>query len=147
MRTPKHRSKLLALLIVCAFAPSMLNAQDRADTYIAAIGSGCITEISKYCSDVPRGEARLLACLYAHENKLSDRCGTIVMSSLERLGMALGALANVVRVCQADAQRLCNGMIAGNGNLVGCLSTAKQSVSAQCNATLDAAFLTGSGER
>jgi hypothetical protein len=142
------------MLTLLAFMPNISSAQDaqdkaqdRVQNYLATVNAGCGEELAKYCKDVAGGEGRLLACLYSHESKLSDRCGNIVMGSMERLGIALGALANVARVCQADAQRLCNGVIAGEGNLVGCLSKARPSVSAQCNTTLDAAMLSGMGDR
>ncbi len=42
---------------------------------LADIGSeGCQAEIETYCKDVTPGEARILACLYAHEDKLPERC-------------------------------------------------------------------------
>jgi len=151
MRKEKRILASLSMLTFLTLVPNISNAQDnardRVQSYLAAVNAGCGVELAKYCKDVAGGEGRLLACLYSHEPNLSDRCGTIVMSSMERLGIALGALANVARVCQADAQRLCNGVIAGNGNLVGCLSSAKTSVSAQCNATLEAAMLSGMGDR
>ena len=105
------------------------------------MGAHCGTEIKSQCEGVKEGGGRLLACLYAREGKLSADCGNVVAVSIERLGVVLGAFANVVRICEGDAKRVCNGVVAGNGNLVGCLSHMKQSVSAQCNATLDAAFL------
>lgn len=151
MHTRKTTLTSLVLLSTFVFALNISNAQekaqDRVQNYLAALNASCGTELSKFCKDVSGGEGRILACLYSHEDKLSDRCGTIVMSSLERLGFALGALTTVARVCQADAARLCNGMIAGNGNLLGCLSTAKSAVSPQCNASLDAATLSGIGDR
>jgi hypothetical protein len=49
---------------------------------------------------------------------------------------------NVVRHCDADANRLCQGVVTGlTGNIVGCLTMARNAVSPRCNAALDAAFL------
>src|SRR5262245_53961024 len=110
---------VLTLLVSLVSVPAIANAQDRPQDYAGALKSACEPELTKFCGDVAGGEGRLLACLYSRESKLSGRCGTMVMNSLERLGVALGALANVVRVCQGDALRLCNGVIAGEGNLIG----------------------------
>ena len=145
----KLRSGLL-LTALCAslvFASAYPRAQDRPQDFAGMLKTDCAMEIAKLCGDVAGGEGRLLACLYSREDKLSEQCGTSVMMSLERLGIALGALASVVRVCQSDALRLCHGKIAGNGNLVGCLTNSRPLVSAQCNATLDAAFLSAIGDR
>jgi hypothetical protein len=46
-----------------------------------------------------------------------------------------------VRTCERDAMRRCQGVVAGNGNILSCLTTARHSVSSRCNAALDAAFL------
>ncbi len=116
-------------------------AQDRPDDYRRALMADCGNELKGLCNGIQDGRGRLLACLYAHENKLSAKCGETVAVSLERLGEALGALANVLRVCDQDVKRLCHGVAAGNGSLVGCLTAARASVSPACNATMDSAFL------
>jgi hypothetical protein len=130
-----------AALMVAALLPSAAAAQDDRAQWAKYIQSHCGKEIRTHCGGVTTGEGRVIACLYAREGKLSATCGNAVMNSVERLGKAVTALANVVRVCEPDTRRLCNGMVAGNGNLVGCLTTARRSVSSQCNVTLDAAFL------
>jgi hypothetical protein len=137
-------------LLLCAsltFVAVGAGAQDRPRDYAAVLKSDCAAELANHCKDVADGEGRLLACLYSREDRLSERCASTVMMSLERLGVALGALANVTRACHDDALRLCQGKIAGNGNLVGCLSNSRAMVSTQCNATLDAAFLNAIGDR
>lgn len=128
-----------ALLTVVVMAQAV--AQDRPEEYAAALKANCAKQIKSYCKGVVEGQGRLLACLYAREDRLPAKCGLTVDASLERLGMMLAALANVVHVCEADAKRLCNGVEPGNGHLIDCLSKARQSVSAQCNATLDMGFL------
>jgi hypothetical protein len=135
------------IVIVAAalwFAPVLLsnaNAQDKPEDYAVAIKANCGKELKAQCQGVKDGKARLLACLYAHEDRLSKRCGQTVVVSLTRLGIMLGALANVQRVCEPEVKRLCDGVIAGNGNLIGCLSAKRKEVSEQCNLALDAAFL------
>lgn len=126
-----------ALLVVAAPA----NAQDSPAQWATYIQGNCGKEIKAHCKGVPSGQGRVLACLYAYSNKLSAKCEDAVMSSSERLGVALGALANVKRACEADTRRLCSGVQMGGGNLVNCLTQAKGTVSATCNSTLDAAFL------
>jgi hypothetical protein len=132
---------VIAALVLLAPATVPAQAQDDQAQWARYIQGHCGPELKRHCSGISKGQGRILACLYAREDKLSAKCGMAVMASVERLGVALGALANVMRVCEPDVRRLCNGMVAGNGNLVGCLATARASVSATCNATLDAAFL------
>jgi hypothetical protein len=136
----RHRVLIATALIVGLQATTAF-AQDRPEAYAAALKRSCAAELKSRCTGVQEGRGRLLACLYAYENKLSARCGEVVFDSMERLGEAIGSLANVRRVCEGDVRRLCNGVAAGNGNLVGCLSQTRRNVSSQCNAALDGAFL------
>jgi len=132
---------LAVSLVLAATLPQAARAQDDGAQWAKYIQSNCGKELKAHCSGITKGQGRILACLYAREDKLSAKCGNAVMNSVERLGMALGALGNVVRVCEPDTRRLCNGVVAGNGNLIGCLAQAKGSVSAQCNSMLDTAYL------
>jgi hypothetical protein len=140
----------LAVAFVAAFAVNIAAAQDRPEDYAMTLKTNCAKEIGTQCKGIVEGRGRLLACLYSHDSKLSPKCGDSLLSpkcgdtvygSMERWGMMLAALANVTRVCEADARRLCNGVQPGNGNLIDCLGAARKSVSAKCNATLDMAFL------
>jgi hypothetical protein len=126
-------------VVFSSFVPAL--AQDRPEDYRVALRADCAKELKGMCNGVKDGSGRLLACLYSREDKLSQRCDLTLTGSIERLGEALGALANVRRVCQRDALRLCNGVVPGNGNLISCLTTGRKSVSSECNATMDAAFL------
>lgn len=133
--------RVLCGVVVALSLSGPASAQDRPEDYRVALKVSCAKELKTLCKGVLDGRGRLLACLYSREDKLSPRCDQVVSGSLERLGEALGALANVQRVCAPDARRLCNGVVPGNGNLISCLTAGRRSVSAECNATLDSAFL------
>ena len=45
-----------------------------AQQLVEGVVTGCKAELEKYCSNVTPGEGRVLACLYAHNDKLSGRC-------------------------------------------------------------------------
>jgi hypothetical protein len=96
----------------------------------------CGNAIKKLCSGVAVGVPvgipvqvnNVLGCLQKSQEKLSARCAAAAM--------------NVTRMCDSDANRLCSGVVAGApGNIVGCLTMARNVVSPQCNAALDAAGL------
>lgn len=69
----------------------------------------------------------LLSCLSQEKDKLAKKCAA--------------RAANVLKSCNADANQRCKGVVAGQGNILACLTTARRVVSARCNAALDAAYL------
>jgi hypothetical protein len=103
--------------------------------------AGCSREIKTYCARVKEGQGRLAACLYAYSDKMSDKCDDAIVKQAGVLNNVFAALSNAVVACDADIKRLCNGVAAGHGNLLGCLTKAKASVSAPCNTAIDAAAL------
>jgi len=118
-----------AAILVSASYFDFAQAQSR------AVARACGKEFMKQCSGVPVGVPfgvpvkpnNALQCLQKNHENLSAKCA---------------ALANkVVRWCDRDAARLCQGVVLGQGNILGCLTTARRSVSARCNAAIDAAYL------
>jgi hypothetical protein len=101
----------------------------------------CSREIRKYCSHVKEGQGRLAACLYAHSDRLSLKCGDAIVKMGAQLQSIFTGLVNVVSACEVDAVRLCNGVVAGDGQLIGCLIKSKTTVTAPCSSAIDAAGL------
>jgi len=122
------------LLFSAAILVSAANF-DFAQAQSRGLARACGKELMKQCSGVSVGvpfgvpvkPTYTLQCLQKNHENLSARCA---------------ALANkVVRGCDRDAARLCQGVALGQGNILGCLTTARRSVSARCNAAIDAAYL------
>jgi hypothetical protein len=69
---------LLAALAPALFAPPTMAQQGAAEALTKSLGpeviAGCQQELTRYCDAVTPGEGRLLACLFAHEDRLSGRC-------------------------------------------------------------------------
>jgi hypothetical protein len=68
----------------------------------------------------------MLECLLKDQAKLSKRCVALAH--------------HVVRMCERDAVQHCQ-VLAGGGNVLVCLTTARGVVSSGCNAVLEAVFL------
>ena len=103
---------------------------------IETVANGCKTEITSYCKDVKPGEGRVLACLYAHEDKLSGKCEYALYDAAGRLERAVTALTYVATECQADLAANCAGVKAGEGRLLECLDKNDAKVSARCKGAL-----------
>ena len=62
--------RLILLLVVCAAAAQSALAQDQ----LAAIRAACAEDAQKLCAGVQPGGGRIVACLKAHKDSLSDQC-------------------------------------------------------------------------
>jgi len=99
---------------------------------VESVVTGCKAELEKYCSNVTPGEGRVLACLYAYEDKLSGRCEYALYDAAAQLERAVAALSYVVNECSSDLKQYCAGVAAGEGRLLQCLQKNDAQVSQRC---------------
>lgn len=97
---------------------------------------GCKTELESYCKDVTPGEGRILACIYAHSDKISGRCEYALYDSAAQLERAVAALAYAVNECGDDLEKYCTAVEAGDGRLLTCLEQHDKNVSGRCKQAL-----------
>jgi len=129
MRTKALLSMLAMLIFVLI---SNAAAQDLVET----VTKGCEKELTSYCSNVTPGEGRILACLYAHSDKLSGQCEYALYDAAVQLERFVAALAYVANECDEDLDKFCSGVEAGEGRLVKCLNENAEKVSARCTQAL-----------
>jgi Cysteine rich repeat len=91
-----------------------------------AAALACGKQLQKQCGGVPVLANNMQECLKKIQGKLSPRC--------------VAHANNVVRSCDRDAVQHCQAVAAGQGNILGCLRTAKRVISSQCKAALDVVF-------
>lgn len=134
--------RIVALSLFFGASAGLAQAQNHPDQNATAIRINCSKEIKTQCKGVKEDGGRMIACLYSHDRKLNLRCATTVAVAILRLHDALEA----VKGCSAhaydpDARRPCSRAKPGDGNLIDCLSQARNAVSPCCNVKLDTAFL------
>jgi hypothetical protein len=113
-------SLLSVVFLISAVHYDVAQAKSRTATAVA-----CGKELQKQCSGVPVKANNMLECL--QKAQVSARCAALAH--------------HVVRMCDRDAVHRCEGVVGGQGNILGCLTSARGVVSSRCNAALDAAFL------
>lgn len=111
-----------------------------AEDIVSQVQKGCTTEIKNYCSQVTMGEGRLLACFYAHEDKLSGQCQFALYSAAAELEHAVSALNYVAGQCADDIVEHCAAVQFGEGRIVECLESKGNAVSAACTQAMDDVF-------
>ncbi len=99
---------------------------------IDRVEEACEAEITAYCSQVTRGEGRLLACFYAHGDKLSGRCEYALYEGVAELDQFVTALTHVATQCDDDLTKFCADVEIGEGRVGACLLEHKSEVSEAC---------------
>jgi hypothetical protein len=99
---------------------------------VEIVAQGCEVEIKSYCKDVTPGEGRMLACLYAHNDKISGRCEYAFYDAAIQLERAVAAISFVANECRDDLVKLCADVPVGEGRLIDCLNKNSDKVSDRC---------------
>ena len=102
----------------------------------AVVQEGCKADIAKFCKDVTQGEGRVLACLYAYGDKLSNRCEYALYDASAQLQRAVTALNYAATECRDDLQKFCSDVKSGEGRLMQCLDKNSAKVSTRCKQAL-----------
>lgn len=102
------------------------------ESLVESVVEGCMTELETYCKDVTPGESRVLACLYARNDKLSGKCEYALYDAAVQLERAVAALTYVVNECADDLDALCVDVVVGEGRLLDCLAENEAKVSSRC---------------
>ncbi len=97
------------------------------------VKEGCKAELESYCKQVTPGEGRLLACLYAFEDKLSGRCDYALYDASVRLEHAVASLSYGAAECKDDIEKHCTKVEAGEGRILDCLKKQGDKLSKRCS--------------
>lgn len=128
------RNVLVAVAAVVVLSvPGAWAQQEIVDNMMTA----CATEIETYCSQVTPGEGRLLACAYAHEDKLSGECSWAIYKGVAELEAFVDALVEVVTACEDDLMKFCAEVELGEGQVATCLLEHKAEVTEDCRAAVE----------
>jgi outer membrane protein OmpA-like peptidoglycan-associated protein len=97
---------------------------------------GCRADIDTYCDQVTPGEQRLLACIYAHEDKVSDKCKGNVRDALLLVKADIAQANFVGRLCGSDILAHCGDVEPGDGRVEACLADKGADLSQTCRQAL-----------
>jgi hypothetical protein len=99
---------------------------------VEIVADGCSKEINTYCKGVTPGEGRILACLYAYQDKLSNRCEYALYDAAAQLERAITALTYLANECRSDLKAYCTDVKPGEGRLINCIDKNMAKVSSRC---------------
>jgi hypothetical protein len=81
--------------------------RDRVAAAIETVEGACAADISKFCGNVTRGEARVLLCMQAHDDQLSFRCQLSLYRASRHLDRALSRVERIADACWSDIEAQC----------------------------------------
>ncbi len=111
---------------------SYLSASAMAQGPVQGVLEACETEITTYCDQVTPGHGRILSCMYAHEDKISDTCAASIADLADALDFLFAKVSNAVALCSADIEANCSEVEFGGGRILSCLKANADKVSAEC---------------
>ena len=104
---------------------------------IESFAAGCEKELTTYCKDVTPGEGRIVACLYAHGDKVSGQCEYALYDAVAQLQRALSTMAYLANECNADLDKVCGKVEMGEGRVLTCLKENQATVTPRCSQAMD----------
>jgi len=137
--------RIIMYLVVCcivaivgtpAFAQQKGPAEAAAQGLVETVAKGCEKELTTYCKDVTPGEARILACLYAFEDKLSGQCEFALYDAAVQLERVINAVAYAANECRDDLTKFCSDIKPGEGRVLQCIEKNDAKVSKRCKQAL-----------
>ncbi|MBT8340513.1 MAG: hypothetical protein HKP58_00870 [Desulfatitalea sp.] len=123
----------LAVFVFVAVLTAPLGAQENLGRRLVQT---CKAEIETYCHDVKPGGGRILSCLHAHSDKLSESCAEVAKEAGEEVKLMGAAIAHVKENCSADLDQYCKGVAPGRGRLLKCLQDNDTGISHKCKDAL-----------
>ncbi len=132
----RKRVVLLAVVAMFFLSISAALAVDAVDNVIETVDKGCKKELTSYCKHVTPGEGRILACLYAHSDKLTGQCEYALYDAAAQLERFVSALTYLANECDADLEKFCAEIAVGEGRVLKCLDENSSKISARCTQAL-----------
>ena len=124
------------LITVAVMAVFLLTGASAMADPVKTFEEGCKVELEKYCAMVTPGDGRLLGCLFAYQDKLSNKCEYALYDAAAQLERAVAAMTYLVAECDNDLEKFCSDVAPGDGRLKDCIDKNMAGVSDRCKSAM-----------
>jgi hypothetical protein len=135
-RKEQHMKKSAIAILFSTLALASLGVSAADPTKVELNLEGCKKDLETYCKNVTLGEGRVLACMYAYEDQLSEQCVNTLYDAAAKLDKAISTLETVANACGKDIDANCAHLKPGKGRIAQCLKDAGSKVSKGCTQAL-----------
>jgi len=132
VRALKHLAQIFFVGVLLVMTP--LASSSAQESVAEMVLKGCKKELVSYCSTVTPGRGRIAACLFAHNDKLSEQCEGMLEVGLVQLSLILSTVSYVVEQCYRDIDKHCENVVIGGGRLRKCLAQNRDKLEKNCEA-------------
>jgi len=125
-----------ALLWAPSAASAQSNLRERIAAAVQAVQQACAADVDKFCGNVTQGQGRVLSCMQAFDDQLSQGCQMSLYQASRNLEGALNRVERIADACWSDIQAQC-----GNADHIGqCVmqKAQSQSLSPACQTVVGA---------
>lgn len=96
----------------------------------------CKADIDHYCDTATTGNGHIMACLYAHEDKISSDCDAATDDVSDILDTVFATVQDVLSQCAADIKEHCTNVEFGGGRIISCLVSKSSSLTPDCKSAV-----------
>ena len=93
---------------------------------------GCAADAAILCPGLPLNSRNSLMCLSAYEANLSTSCLVGIVETALAVEQSIMALNYSIQACEADADKFCLDVPAGEGRILQCLKQNESELANQC---------------
>lgn len=107
---------------------------------MTVLSKDCGSDIKKFCRGLNLGNNEIANCLDGHQANVSPQCTSTLAAVTASIERRLAAQASVFKICAANANQHCKGVV-GEVHILQCLTKTERIDSAKCNqAIIDAGW-------
>jgi len=97
---------------------------------------GCNADAAILCPGLPLNSQKSFMCLMAYEDNLSFACKLGIVEAAIALETGVLAIEHSIKACEADADKYCLNVEAGEGRIISCLRKNEARLNKACTAAL-----------